>query len=212
MKKKTMKIAILGWGSLLWEGGEEFDCWHNSWMPDGPSIKLEFSRVSASRAGALTLVIDPKNGADVSVAYCLSKRRNPDDAVCDLRCREGTTLSNIGYLFFRESRNHYRDEESFKAIKAWAEAKKIDVVIWTDLPSNFEKKIRKPFTINSALSYIQRELTSEGKAKAAEYIWRAPAFVQTPLRNALEQNPWFETSTDNNSMFSDGLQQISGES
>ena len=52
-----MKIAILGWGSLLWEGGQEFERWHDAWHNDGPSLKLEFSRVSESRLGALTLVI-----------------------------------------------------------------------------------------------------------------------------------------------------------
>lgn len=93
-------------------------------------------------------------------------------------------------MFLRENRNHYRDEESFNAIAAWARVKEIDVVIWTDLPSNFEQKVKQPFSIDSALSYV-KALTSEGKARAAEYIWRAPDFVQTPLRKALEQTPWF---------------------
>src|SRR5438105_3189676 len=32
-----MKIAILGWGSLLWEGGVDFDRWHDEWRYDSPS-------------------------------------------------------------------------------------------------------------------------------------------------------------------------------
>jgi len=45
------RVAILGWGSLLWEGGSAFDKWHDDWRCDGPILNLEFSRVSASRLG-----------------------------------------------------------------------------------------------------------------------------------------------------------------
>jgi len=63
-----MRIAILGWGSLLWEGGQEFDYWHEPWKPDGPILKIEFSRVSVRRQGSLTLVIDPEHGIPTTVA------------------------------------------------------------------------------------------------------------------------------------------------
>jgi hypothetical protein len=58
-----MGIGILGWGSLLREGGLDFDRWHGPWEYDGPTLKLEFSRVSENCLKALTLVIegfDPK--------------------------------------------------------------------------------------------------------------------------------------------------------
>src|SRR5262249_52977469 len=50
---KTMppQIPILGWGSFLWEGGTDFDDWHDDWRFDGPPLRLEFSRVSTSRLG-----------------------------------------------------------------------------------------------------------------------------------------------------------------
>ena len=63
-----MKIAILGWGSLLWDNQPEFDRWHESWQYDGPRLKLEFSRVSKSRLRALTLVIDEIYGTPAVVA------------------------------------------------------------------------------------------------------------------------------------------------
>lgn len=53
-----MKIAILGWGSLIWDkrnlrlAGE--------WQVGGPVLPIEFSRVSGY--GRLTLVIDPLHG------------------------------------------------------------------------------------------------------------------------------------------------------
>jgi hypothetical protein len=75
-------------------------------------------------------------------------------------------------------------------IPAWARARKLDVVIWTALRSNFEKKVKQPFSVPEAVGYVQR-LAPAAKVKAAEYIWRAPDFVRTPLRTALQQEPWF---------------------
>ena len=188
-----MKIAILGWGSLLWDRSNEFDEQHEAWQFDGPNLKLEFSRVSQFRNDALTLVLDLNNGESCEVAYALSKRRNPDDAICDLRCREGTTLENIGFYFADGSRKQSREGDVLKGIQSWALERKIDVVIWTDLASNFREKskCKKPIFIEAALCHIQA-LDTEGKAKAAEYVWRAPQFIDTPLRKELQSQPWFQ--------------------
>lgn len=183
------KIAILGWGSLLWDHRPEFDQQHDDWLPDGPILKLEFSHKSESRLGALTLVIDSTHGTACQVAYAFSKRTDPEDTLCDLRSREGTTCKNIGYVFFDGSRDHARDRAVLPVISEWAKAHNIDVVVWTDLASNFCS-----FSVNAALIYVQR-LNAEGKAKAAEYMWRAPAFVDTPLRRALQEQPWFPKPT-----------------
>jgi len=69
-----MHIAILGWGSLLWDQRPEFDDHHGLWELDGPNLKIEFSRISQTRGGALTLVIDPTNGTRCRVAHTKSKR------------------------------------------------------------------------------------------------------------------------------------------
>lgn len=187
-----MKIAILGWGSLLWEVHKTFDQWHSSWQYDGPTLKIEFSRVSQTRSGALTLVIDPVHGTSIPVAWCLSKRDDPEDAIRDLRYREKTTLEHIGRLYLNNpTLNHARDRCTLDKIAAWAENKDVEVVIWTDLPSNFAEKTGKPFSVPNAIDYLQA-LSPDGKAKAGEYIRQAPQFVQTPLRTALQQMPWFE--------------------
>ena len=115
-----MRIAILGWGSLLWEDSPDFDRWHEAWEDDGPTLKIEFSRVSTSRLGALTLVIDEEHGAPTRVAWCLSKRTNTDDAVCDLRCREGTTLKNIGRIDVRTQAAGLKENEQENPIVAWS--------------------------------------------------------------------------------------------
>lgn len=180
-----MKIAILGWGSLLWDTRPEFDEHHGDWLYDGPELKLEFSRISESRGGALTLVIDEANGAPCTVAYTMSSRQNPVDAICDLKCREGTTKKNIAVHFVDGSRQY--EEKTADTVNKWAAEKGLDVVVWTGLPSKFKQE----FSLDQAMSYLQ-SLEPENKRKAAEYIRRAPDFVDTLLRRAVQAEPWFQ--------------------
>lgn len=184
------QTAILGWGSLLWEGGAEFDRWHAEWSCDGPSLPIEFSRVSTSRLGALTLVIDHEHGSPITVAWCLSKRKDPDDAVADLRCREACLLKNIARLDLPFSPSGSLDRKEVTAVAEWATNRHLDVVVWTALENNFEEKVRKPYSVAEAVAYL-KSLPRPAKVRAAEYVWRAPAFVQTNLRKALETEPWF---------------------
>jgi hypothetical protein len=188
-----VKIAILGWGSLLWDKRPEFDNYHDDWQSNGPRLHIEYSRISETRNGVLTLVLDAQHGSECQVAYALSKRKNPDDAICDLRSREGTTLKNIGFYFADNSRNQARDPKVLEIIKSWASRNKIDVVVWTDLKSNFKVKSRDKelFSVKAALRHIQA-LDEKVKAKAAEYVWRSPSFVVTPLREKLQSQPWFK--------------------
>ncbi len=186
-----MQIAILGWGSLLWEDRPEFDQWHGSWRYDGPTLKLEFSRISKTRLRALTLVIDDEDGTPTQVAWCFSKRTNLRDAVCDLRTREGTTLNNIGQVVVASQADSATDRSVQGIILAWARDKKVEAVIWTALQSNFKQETGQSFSIETAVSHV-KNLPSEGKKKAAEYVRRAPCFVKTPLREALQKERWFQ--------------------
>lgn len=186
------KMAILGWGSLLWDNNAEFDAQHNEWVFDGPELKIEFSRVSESCGRALTLVIDTKNGAPCRVAYTFSRRKDPEDAICDLRTREGTSRKNIGFYFLDGSRQQSRDLAAAESISAWAKSKGIDVVVWTDLESNFKEKSKfgQEYSVESAISHVAA-LDAEGRARAIEYVQRTLSFVDTPFRNAVRKQPWF---------------------
>ena len=192
-----MHIAILGWGSLLWETetdrGREFDTHHKPWLSDGPRLRLEFSRISESRNRALTLVLDYKNGVPCQVKYAFSRRRTWEDTVCDLRCREGTTLANIGCYFpmtMGEQQWRNANTDAKKSIHEWTRANGIDVVVWTALKSNFEALKQEEFSVDAAKRHV-RSLDALGEAKAAEYFWRAPNSVVTPLRQVLQSEPWF---------------------
>jgi hypothetical protein len=186
-----MSIAILGWGSLLWEGGGQFDRQHEQWQGGGPVLKIEFSRISESRLGALTLVIDDQFGAPMQVAWCLSKRQTIEDAICDLRSREGTTVENIGHVRMHAERPPLADLLTPQdVIAGWAKPQNLDAVIYTALKSNFQERKGQPFSVDAAVAHV-RAMNPTAKARAAEYVWRAPDFVRTPLRSALQREPWF---------------------
>jgi len=179
------QIAILGWGSLLWDvqNNQAFDGLHHEWHYDGPIIKLEFSRISQSRNAALTLVVDSQHGSPCKVAWSFSTRNTLPQAKEDLRVREGTNDTMIHSL--RTSDTLPKDNDLYQAIQQWATDKSIDYVIWTGLPSNFQN-----FSLQAAQSHIRR-LDAIGRAKTAEYVSNAPSFVQTKLRTLLQTEPGF---------------------
>jgi hypothetical protein len=192
MKKNINgRIAILGWGSLIWEPRPDFEKYIEDWSDDGPILPIEFSRVSSTRDGALTLVIDPDNGAPVRVKFALSKRKNPEDAACDLRTREGTIIRHIG-LFDREissCRSHWSFVED--KIRLWAEDNNLRAVVWTDLPSNYTEKTGKIFEPNEAVRYL-KGLNKEGQKAAKEYIQNAPLNVNTNFRAIVANDEWMK--------------------
>ena len=190
-----MKIAILGWGSLIWDKdskkGKEFDLWRETdeWeVAEDLELPLEFSRISESRNYALTLVIDEENGTECRVQYSLSKRKNYKDAVCDLKRREGTVWNKIGYW---SADGNCSNHKSVNYIKDWAKRRGFDAVVWTALESNFKKPPeRKKFTVENAIQHL-KGLSPKGKLEAKEYIWRAPEVIKTELRTRLETEQWF---------------------
>lgn len=193
-EKRPPQVAILAWGSLIWDNRwPAFDDQRGNWLEDGPVLPLEFSRVSKTRKGALTLVIDPDNGSDCKVMYAMSRRKNPADAIADLRDREGTIMDHMGFYFAEEPERKCVPAVP-DAIPAWAKKKKFDVVVWAGMPSNFPGKnaVKKgeAFSIDAAAAHLQA-ITAEGKAAAATYVWRAPELVVTKLRTRLQSEPWF---------------------
>jgi hypothetical protein len=161
------KIGILGWGSLLWDESDVgFDALHDEWRPNGPILKLEFSRKSVSRLNALTLVIDSVHGHDCQVAYSVSRRATAEEAIADLCAREKTNTGNVGIAFTDGSRRQGRDASSIDAISQWAKEHSVDVVVWTDLVGSFGGVSKERF-LDTAVDDVQR-LPPEGRAKAAE--------------------------------------------
>lgn len=181
-----MNIAIIAWGSLVWDprslpyGGE--------WKRGGPELPIEFSRVS--RDCRLTLVIDGDNGTKVGTRFVTSKRKNLHDAIADLRDREGTIWSRIGYVDLTQGTNSAQafaqPELTFGSIEGWTKKKGFDAAIWTSLPPSFEEETGDTFSVETAAAYIRR-LPDTARGVAVEYFEKAPPEVITPLRQHLAE-------------------------
>ncbi len=155
--KMPKQIATLGWGSLIWDSRPEFDRYVTGWQTGGPRLPMEFSRISESRKKALTLVIDSVLGTDCETLYTLSKRTDPLDALCDLRCREGTTIKNIGYVNIVTGEQRGRNADAVGVIRTWAQANDIQLVTWTDLGATFLQQKSDEFCVAAFLHFGARE-------------------------------------------------------
>lgn len=174
-----MKIAIIGWGSLLWDKNPFFDSKHGEWIEDGPRLPLEFSRISRSRGGILTPVVDLIHGASSPTAYCLSTRVDYMDTVCDLRQREGCLYKYIGVV---TNRPHNINDicEVYVPIYGWMRDHNINMTIFTALQPNFQRTTGNRFSIPAAMAYLEG-LPQESAIKYAHYMSQLPKFVTTPL-------------------------------
>ena len=188
-----MAIVILGWGSLLWDKekleAKTFDAsCKGQWdFTEGLELPLEFSRISASRDDALTLVIDSNHGTECPVHYIRSKRRDLDEVICDLCSREGTVRKHIGYW---SNDGRCSDHSYSERIGKWANRANFDAVVWTALPSNYHSEKGEGFSVESAFRHL-KGLSSAGKRKAEEYISNAPPGIRTKLRDKVEAQSRF---------------------
>ena len=186
-----MNIAILGWGSLICDPRDL--PLKGTWQQGGLILPIEFSRISCDCR--LTLVIDPKHGACVRTRFVRSARDDLDDAMCDLRTREGSVTRRIGYVDLAQGAQHSRYHHIADTIKTWAEGHRFDAVVWTDLPSNFEEQTGSPFSLDTALEYLNR-LPRSAAERAREYVRKAPREVDTPLRRMLHDTGWLRDSSE----------------
>jgi hypothetical protein len=173
-----MKIAILGWGSLIWNSEElKFDK-NIGWNQEGPILPIEFARISQN--GRLTLVIT-EEGNDVKTLYAISIENSVENALQNLRKREGTTTAKIGFydkakeLFFPENFQYKQN------ILSWVKDKDIDAVIWTNLGENWNSKTQ------NRIDYL-KSLVGETKDEAKKYIINTPEQIQTFLRKQIEKD------------------------
>jgi hypothetical protein len=126
-----MKIAIIAWGSLVWDPRTLPIT--SDWNNNGPMLKIEFSRVS--KDGRLTLVVDPDNGEEVKTYFAQSKRNDLGDAIADLRDREGTIRKRIGFVDLirvSDSKAEFADQvDVFTTIQDWCRSQNYNAAVWT---------------------------------------------------------------------------------
>ncbi len=181
-----MKIAILAWGSLIWDPRTIKYNKSVGWVPNGPKLPIEFARISGD--GRLTLVI--KEGCvEVQTYYGISLYSEIDEAVLDLALREGCPKKRIGCVV--KSNKFDLNNSIQSAIFSWLSINEFDAVIWTDLKSNFLDKLGFAFSETDALNYL-KYLTLDKQIIAEEYIRKAPLEINTHLRQKIEDElKWY---------------------
>lgn len=173
-----MKIACLGWGSLVWD--PRTLPIQGAWFEDGPFAPIEFTRQSSN--GRITLVIDP-SAATVRVLWAVMS--SPDLQTCKqaLKDREGITAEDWERLIGSWQRGHAAPA-NIANVPTWAEVKGVDAVIWTALGPRFSKEEISP-AVDQVIEYL-RGLTGRKRDLAREYIECAPRQIDTEYRRRIE--------------------------
>ena len=185
------KIAVIGFGSLLWDLDDLVPKVSGEWkMYEGPILPLEFSLVSRKRHYALALVIDYGDGAPCPTCVIDSVRSNIGAAIVDLANRERMDPTNIGFVDRNTGKSHSHREETRNTLWNWIEDGNYDGAVWTDGERNFEALTGRAFSLQTAQDHL-RSLQGMSLEEARRYIRNAPARVETPLRRALENSPWW---------------------
>src|SRR6266446_4861994 len=124
MTSTVQSIAVLAWGSLVWDPrGLPAP---GAWREDGPRLPVEFGRKSSD--GRITLVVSPR----VELVTVLWNRLTVDTpeqarkALADRENSEAIAVLSVG----ADSIN----APEAKEVRAWAQARQIEHVIWTALP------------------------------------------------------------------------------
>ncbi len=177
-----MRIAIIGWGSLIWDPRCLPHC--GTWYLGGPRLPIEFSRISPD--GRLTLIIDREHGHPVVSRWSRSPRSGIQHAVADLAAREVCDPDGIGFL----DRGHPEQPDVPTTVRRWCASNDLDGAVWTALPGTFEQRAGRPFSVANAMDYLD-SLVGSDRARALAYLRNAPEQVDTPVRRAFEADPRF---------------------
>ena len=182
-----VKSVLLAWGSLVWDPRDLKTA--APFAADGPLLPIEFCRIS--KDGRLTLAIDESFGAICKTYSAPTAYDSLDEAIENLRLREGMTGAGaVGFVEPASGRQSdvaaERHPEALATISAWAASKGYDAAIWTALKSNFDEwdKGGEPFSVSAAIQYLET-LEAEDPAKfaaALAYIRKAPPEIETPVR------------------------------
>lgn len=178
-----MKIAILAWGSLLWNDKQLK--LESNWQKSSIKLPLNFSRISDKGKGRLTLVVD-QYGTNNNIYFGITKIQDLNVAINALKTREKTVKKFIGYINLKN--NTYRttnlNNHQLQTIQNWAINNKLDAVIWTDIPPNFQEIMGEPFSVKSAMGYINSQKKDRKMYnKILEYIFLSKIYgkIKTPL-------------------------------
>jgi len=178
-----VRIAVLGWGSLTWQPANDHGdlAAIGTWESDGPTLPIEFARISSD--DRLTLIVVPGYATLSNVLWTRSAFADTDDAVANLAQREtGTHPDNIHSV--GGSRRSAADPQVSATVEAWLNGQAgLDVAIWTGLGPG-RRWGAAGWGIEQAHHHVAA-LEGASRERTIEYITRTPRQIDTPVRRAL---------------------------
>ena len=182
-----MIIYYIAWGSLLWNFKSLKI--ETEWTKSNIKFPLNFSRISDSGNGRLTLVID-KTGEMNNIYYAKTAFSNLNTAIQKLKMREKTSNKNIGFINIASDtfRTSQLDDKKIQELVSFAKKNKIDGLIWTEISPNFDEVFGKPYSKENAIEYIESKHESKRVYnKILEYIFLSKIYgnIKTPLSTYL---------------------------
>ena len=179
-----MRIAVLAWGSLVWAPANDHGelAMAGEWQDDGPQLPVEFARISSD--GRLTLVIVPGYPHLSRVKWAISALEDLDTAIANLARRETNAPIHRIHGIGPDGPVGEPDPATVEAVSAWlAGHSYLDAAIWTGLPPG-RRWGPGGWSLEAAIAHLAG-LDEATRARAHEYVDRAPRSVDTPVRRAL---------------------------
>lgn len=170
-----MKIACLGWGSLIWNPGD-LKIKEKEWFKDGPLLPIEFVRISTDKR--VTLVID-QDSKPITTLWSLMNTDDFQTAFDSLKQREGTIKKRIHSI----NQSDIPENAIEKIIQEWLKKKELDAAIWTGLYLNNKTQDKRP-TADEIVNHL-KALENSDLINAKEYIIETPNQVQTKYRKII---------------------------
>ena len=171
-----MKIACLGWGSLIWKPGTLplASDWHN----DGPHLPIEFSRIGDGGELATAICL---NAPPCQVYWAKLDASTLDEAVRSLRVREqipADRKDGVGIFTINSL--------TVGVLGKWAADRGLDGVIWTALPPRFDGTEGLIPSLDDVLTYLI-ELDGATLEHAKDYMERVPEQIDTAYRREIRK-------------------------
>ena len=179
-----MKIACIGWGSLIWDS-QDLPL-KSTWYSDGPLLPIEFSRESSD--GRMTLILLDNSDNMVNSLWSLLSVTTLHEAKIVLAKREGISDKNIKYsIGYWDKDSNSSHGLSSLAIETWAKDRNLDAVVWTNLKFGF-KSSRDIIPEYSTIIKHFQSLSKEQYMLAEQYVRKTPKQVKTPYRLMFERD------------------------
>lgn len=183
-----MKIAVLGWGSLIWAPRNLAT--DTAWRP-GPRLPVEFAR--KSQGGRVTLVLLQAYRPSRAF-WALSSFSDVREACSNLRSRERCASRDIHFTTGDGLRTGDGGDPSLdshdvsREVEEWLQTKDLDAAVWTGLPPKGFPRLNPASLAVDVVTYL-RKRGGEEFENAKQYVQRAPSTIRTPVRVAIEDSP-----------------------